>query len=192
MHCVYPWGLTNTLDAFPSLWDLCPIALEFKNSTGYLQGRGQTFCLYVCVLKCYFHMCLCSYLYCLWHNNSSTRFWFCFPIIWQRKYIRVYVNGANLVSQCSSLSLGVYVSVRESRCVHGCAQVRVTNFPSHPVLLRRNQPWLVLQHPEKDKWRGQQAAGEHLSSSAQQMGEAGQRDCSGVYFLVKRQRLNSS
>ena len=128
---------------------------------------GITLCLCYKVIS----TCVCPCLSCLCKTSRAhTIFWFGFPIV----SIRVYVKGANLLSHCSLLCLGVCVSVRESLCVHECAQLHATNFPSHPVLLRRNHPWLVLQYPEKNKWRGQQAAGEHLSSSVQQMGYAGE------------------
>lgn len=42
---------------------------------------------------------------------------------------------------------------------------------------------LVLQHPERDKWRGQQAAGEQLLSSVQQMRSWTGNSC-GLYFPV--------
>lgn len=65
-------------------------------------------------------------------NLVQARFWFCFPIVWLHyKYVRVYVNGAKLVSHCPLLSLRAYVSVRVHVYMHvpyACVQVCVTSY----------------------------------------------------------------
>lgn len=82
-------------------------------------------------------------------------------------------EGLRVYSTCMRLHLCMCVSV--------CDQFFFF-FLSHPVLPRRNHPWLVLKYPGEDKWRGQMAAGEQLLSSGQQMGEAGQGSAVGFTF----------
>lgn len=129
-------------------------------------------------------MCVHPYLYCLWQNISSQILvLFSHHLIkwvhqslceWSQSPIPLSFIKPEGFCECERVYM---CTVHVCACAYACVQVCVTNFfffLSHPVLPRRNHPWLVLQHPEEDKWRGQQAAGEQLLSSAQQMGEAGQ------------------